>query len=302
LKTQNITAVGLTFYGNFDQNSLDFSFFVPNLFRQCFVKKTLPVPFMCPSFIINNRSINFIPLLLDQETIKSFLYFNYSTNIYNQQQLISENATVSNKIANILRTKRSTNYGNYTSAEVIFYYLFAQDSLLVQLIKFNKALETATYNYNNGLVGRNYVIPWSFLVFCSCTNNNFNINSPLAPSKRILTQLDLLFLNTIKNNKNIYKYYYNKKFITDIENYIISNDIFIILNIAIQVYNDILQEINYFMLSKHYCSKSYMDLKNIPKLQRLFKNYVKNQIIVDNNEVEASCADMFSSKIESLLN
>ena len=302
IKTRNITAVGLNFYGNFDQNSLDFSFFVPNLFRQCFVKKNLPIPFVCPSFIINNRNINFIPLLLDKKTIQSFLYFNYSTNIYNQQQIISDTATINNKIATILRTKRSNNYGDYTNPETIFNYIYSSDSLLKQLISFNKALEGGSYNYNNGLIGTNYSIPWAFLVFCSCTNGKFNINSQDVLNKRLLSQLDLLFLNSIKTNKNIYKYYYNTKFITPVENYIISNDIFVILKYALEVYQDVINQINYFMLSKFYCTKAYMRSSNIPKIQKLFNNYVNNQTKVDNNNITESCSDILSNKIQVLLN
>ena len=300
LKSQNTTIVGINFYGNIDQNSLDFSFFVPNLFRQCLVKKKLPIPFMCPSFIINNRSINFIPYLIDKETIKSFLYFNYSTNIYKPRPNFRISPFILQKIAVILRTKRANNYGNYTNPIDILGFIYSPDSLLIQLLEFNKALETAEYNYNNNLNGSSYTIPWNFLVFCSCINNNFRINSENSLNKRTLTTLDLLFLNSIKNNKNVYKNYSNIKFKTKVENVIIANDIFVVLKYALEVYNDVIEEINYFMLSKLYCLKTYMRAYNIPKIEQLYSNYVINQTNIDDNNLNQHCSDLVIKGINNL--
>ena len=289
VKIQNLTVVGLDFFGNRDRNALDFCFLIPNLFRQCFIKKNMPYPTGCPSYILNGTTYTNIPLLIDTELIKSFLYFNYSTNVNYDNQYINDGPFIENKIKHILNTKRSTNYGNYTQAVTIFNYIYSQDSLIKQLVNFNLVLANASYNYNNSLVGPNFYIPWTFFVYCKCVNDKIDVTLKNTKNNKMLTQLDLIYLNSIKNNKNVYKYYYNIPFVTPTENVVISNDIFVILNIALSVYEDILIQIEYFLQSKVYCPQKYMFPGNIPKLQKLYSNYVRNHNTIVNNDITTPC-------------
>ena len=233
VRLQNLTVTGLDFFGNYDRNALDFCFLIPNLFRQCFIKKNMPYPSACPSYILNGMTYTNIPLLIDKELIRSFLYFNYSTNVTTVNPNILDDAYIENKIRNILKTKRDTNYGNYTQAVTLFNYIYSQDSLIMQLVNFNLVLQKASYNYDNSLVGRNYYIPWTFFVYCRCVNNKIDVTLKNNKGNKMLTQLDLIYLNSIKNNKNVYKYYYNVPFVIPAENVIISNDIFVILDMKI---------------------------------------------------------------------
>lgn len=61
---------------------LNFSYLIPNLFRKCYMANTLLIPNICPTFVYNSRTFEFIPVLIDENLIKSFLYFNFPCNIH----------------------------------------------------------------------------------------------------------------------------------------------------------------------------------------------------------------------------
>ena len=275
-KPINISIVGLNF-----ANSFNYSFLIPNLFRKCFIQKDIPIPNICPNFEKNNIIKNYLPLLLDKEYIKGFLYFNYSSDIYNNNPFITSITNnlsqypLKNKINNILRSKRGTNYGNYTSSPIIFDYLYSPNSLLVQLLNFNKVLNNAQKAYTNQRVIKPFQIPWNVLLYCSCNNNvidfdNTNNNNSATKLGKILYQADLNTINLLNLNKNI-------------------PQIFQILQYALQVYSDIIIEIEYFMLSKKYNRQSYMTVTNLELLNKLYNNYVNNQKIVNEGVINYNC-------------
>jgi hypothetical protein len=275
-KPINISIVGLNF-----ANSFNYSFLIPNLFRKCFIQKDIPIPNICPNFEKNNIIKNYLPLLLDKEYIKGFLYFNYSSDIYNNNPFITSITNnlsqypLKNKINNILRSKRGTNYGNYTSSPIIFDYLYSPNSLLVQLLNFNKVLNNAQKAYTNQRVIKPFQIPWNVLLYCSCNNNvidfdNTNNNNSATKLGKILYKADLNTINLLNLNKNI-------------------PQIFQILQYALQVYSDIIIEIEYFMLSKKYNRQSYMTVTNLELLNKLYNNYVNNQKIVNEGVINYNC-------------
>lgn len=271
-KNNSMTLVGLNFY----TSSFNYSFLTPNLFRKCFVQKNIPIPNICPNFEKNNVIKNYLPLLLDKKYIKGFLYFNYSSDIYNNNPFSSSLTDVMrSKINNILRSKRATNYGNYTQAPVIFNYIYSPNSLLIQLLNFNKVLQNAQKSYTNQRVIKPFQIPWNVLLYCSCNNNvvefdNTNTNNPATQLEKVINQTDLNAINLLNLNNSI-------------------SLILTVLQYALQVYSDILIEIEYFMLSKNYNRPSYMNVSNLELLNKLYNNYVVNQKIVDEGLINYKC-------------
>jgi hypothetical protein len=271
-KNSSMTIVGLNFY----TNSFNYSFLIPNLFRKCFIQKNIPIPNICPNFEKNNVIKNYLPLLLDKKYIKGFLYFNYSSDIYNNNSFDSSLTDVmKNKINNILSSKRGTNYGNYTQAPVIFNYIYSPNSILIQLLNFNLVLNNAEKAYSNQKVMKPFQIPWNVLLYCSCNENiidfdNTNTNNPATRLNKALNQTDLNQINLLNSRIKI-------------------SEIFQILEYALQVYSDIVVEIEYFMLSKDYNRPSYMDVSNLDLLNKLYNNYKNNQKIVDKGLIDYKC-------------
>jgi len=271
-KNSSMTIVGLNFY----TSSFNYSFLIPNLFRKCFIQKNIPIPNICPNFEKNNVIKNYLPLLLDKKYIKGFLYFNYSSDINNNNPFVSSLTDIMKlKINNILRSKRATNYGNYTQAPVLFNYIYSANSLLVQLLNFNKVLNNAQKSYSNQRVIKPFQIPWNVLLYCSCNNNvvnfdNTNTNNPATKLQKVINQSDLNAINLLNS-------------------YIKITPIFQILQYALQVYSDTIIEIEYFMLSKNYNRPSYMNVSNLELLNKLYNNYENNQKIVDEGLINYKC-------------
>ena len=297
-KTDNISIVGLNFYNNYFVNSFNYSFLTPNLFRTCFVQKNIPIPNICPNFEKNSIIKNYLPLLLDKEYIKGFLYFNYSSDIYNNNPFItSPTLMMKNKINNILQSKRGTNYGNYTSAPVIFNYLYSSNSLLIQLLKLNVILNDARKAYTEQRVIKPFQIPWNILLYCSCNNNNIyfdntNNNNLATRLRKTLYQVDLNAINLLYDNNNLYnsnKIILNNMNINNYQKNILKNNILKILQYSLEVYNDTLMEIEYFMLSKKYNKPCYMNISNLELLNNLYSNYTSNQKIVDEGIINYNC-------------
>ena len=60
--------------------------------------------------------------------------------------------------------------------------------------------------------------------------------------------------------------------------FLLKNNIYSIINIVNEVYEDVTNEIDYFLSNKIYCQKNYMNLNNIPELLKIYNNYYKNQV------------------------
>ena len=58
---------------------------------------------------------------------------------------------------------------------------------------------------------------------------------------------------------------------------LLENNIFIVLGYATEVYNDVLQQIKYYVQSKTYCLQDYMNPSILPTLNELYDNYKKNE-------------------------
>jgi hypothetical protein len=269
------------------KGTLTFSYLIPNLFRKCFTEPSVHIPNICPTFIFNSRVTNYFPLLLEEKLIKSFLYFNFTGNysILNKPEKLIYMLGAIDRLKII---KSNTTYGSFTKPYEIFNNLYSPDSLLVQLLQFNNYLKYATNAQNNQKTVANYIIPWNYVDYCICytgylddtyviSNDNSTINETLAFN---LNNIRYSSLDTKSTKNNI-----NTNGIVTIAT---SNNIYVILDYVLEVYQDILMEIQYYMGNIKYCKKDYMLKSNIPYLLELYKNYYNNQIYVGNKSVPVS--------------
>jgi hypothetical protein len=249
----------------------------------CFVQNKLYIPNICPVFDDKNRNTKYIPLLLDKKTIKSFLYYGFSTNIYKYPPPTNISDTyLIDKLIPILNSKDKTNYGFYTSATEIFIQIYPTDCLLIQILQFNKAIKNALNSFAKNSVISNYSIPWNATSLCLCTSGIINETIVLQTSK-ILSRLDLITINNF-NVADKTKYYgVTAVPKSNTTNIILNNSIYQIITYALDVYTDTLEQIEYFILNKKYCLKDYMQPSNIPKLLQYYNNYVNIQTNIDNN-------------------
>jgi hypothetical protein len=279
------------------KGTLTFAYLIPNLFRKCFTESQVYVPNICPTFIYNSRVTNYFPLLLEENLIKSFLYFNFTSDytvMSDPQRLLD----MLGAIDRLRLIKSNTTYASYTKPTQIFNNLYSSDSLLVQLLEFNYYIKYATYKQNNEKTIANYTIPWNYVDYCICytgylndtyiiSNDNSTINESLAYN---LNNIRYSSVNTILT-----------KFTINTNNVITiapSNSIFRVINYAVQVYEDVLMQIQYYMGNINYCKKDYMLKSNIPYLLELYKNYYNNSLYVGNKSIPvSSIKDIVANKI-----
>jgi hypothetical protein len=281
------TVLGVSISSN-SNRSLNLCIITPNLFRLCFVQNKLYIPNICPIFDDKNKNTKYIPLLLDKKTIQSFLYYGFSTNIYKYPPPTSISDTyLIDKLIPILNSKDKTNYGFYTSATEIFIQIYPKDCLLIQVLQFNKGIKNALNSFAKNSVIANYSIPWKTTSICLCTSGIIN-DTIILEANKILSRLDLIAINNFNVGDKSRYYGLPNETNSISKNIILNNSIYQIISYALEVYTDILEQIEYFILNKKYCLKNYMQSSNIPKLLKYYNNYVNIQTNIDNNYSNSS--------------
>jgi hypothetical protein len=266
------------------KGNLTFSYLIPNLFRKCFTEPQVYIPNICPTFIFNSRVTNYYPLLLEENLIKSFLYFNFTADykiLNNPQNLLK----MIGAIDHLRLIKSNTTYGSYTKSYEIFNSLYASNSLLVQLLEFNYYLNYATQAQNNEKIIPNFIIPWNYVDYCICYTGKIDDTYIISNDNSTVNESLAFNLNNIRYsslNTKITKYTINTNNIVATAS---SNNIYVVLDYAIEVYQDILMEIQYYIGNINYCKKDYMLKSNIPYLLELYKNYYNNQIYIGNRSI-----------------
>lgn len=263
----------------------NYVFLIPNLFRKCYLQDTLLIPNICPNYISNSIYFNFYPILIDENTIKAFLYFNFPVNIKD----ISSLKTNINKIINFKKNlieikKKNQTYGSYTLASQIYNFIYDKNSMLTQIVLFANFLINCSYSNDAGININNFTVLWDLTLECINNNSNlentfitgnFNYNYQLTNN----VGLDIYNLkNTIKQ-VSIYSPQYTP---------FIKNSLFGILTYANDVYEDCILEIQSFMLDREYCKKTYMNEDNIPFLLESYYKFYKNQLETINKQLPPS--------------
>ena len=227
---------------------IDLAIPIPNLFRKCYYNKSgVDIPNICPRFIFNSSITYYYPLTISNDDIKSYLYFNFPANIYSYSGTDSITQLLSKKQL-LIDKKVNVTYGSYSSANELFSQIYNPDCMLIQLLKFNSYInESYSKTLSNEVLG-NFNIIWDFTQYCiSYTkyiedtyivdNPNVNIDQSIGNNTYILKNGILSKINLGENKISSLPTFYK------------------ILEIALQVYEDILLELQYFISSSEYCQK-----------------------------------------------
>lgn len=267
---------------NNTNNIVDYLYLIPNLYRECFVQESISIPSACPIFIYSSNVTYYVPYIIDINIIKSFLYFGFPSSVRKHTPDSIENHinsnNIKNKIAHFINSKRNTTYGSYTPAINYFSQLYSREGLFVELIELYN-YSTYAYNANSkSTIIAPYTIPWNYTTGCTSVTGQIDKTNIVGNNQSVLTPTELTTIYSIFSNA-IYLNNIKNKNTTD--GIIANNSIFNILNIAYEVYQDVLLQIQYFIENKTYCEKSYMSIANIPLLIKLWKNYYNNQVYAE---------------------
>ena len=310
------TTTGLTFLANYNFVNI-INMLIPDLFLECTTasynddaERLIYLPKVCPIISyktpkteesINNvkriyESINIqlnIQRTIETELIASFLYFNFTSDYRTGNSQFTRLFSLEERVQEYLLNKPSNNSSKYTEPQVIFAEIYSSDSLLIQIINFsNKLNEVLNYN-KNGLNICQYFIPWLFTYNCLQYNNgtssNFYPYTSYNTNKSLyaMEYSDLFYLSNMNNSSSnsinvlletLYKYTNDLNLIKLVK---VSN-IFTIIQIALDVYNNILMQISYILSNKIYVTSAYQNPINLFKCLNLYYNYVKNEIFLNN--------------------
>jgi hypothetical protein len=263
---------------------IDYTYLIPNLFRKCYLQDTTIIPNICISNVEDYKVIKYFPYLLEEKYIKSFLYFNFPASYTNYNNMNSFLNNIINLKSYILKKSRNTTYGSYTPGNILYDSIYSSKSMLSQLLFFNNYLNINNLSENNSKINNSFNILWDYTTGCvkNAAGNTFIIE--IYNNNNIINQSTAFNINYIR-------YSYFNKFIppNDFNNneilYVYKSNIYVILEYALEVYQDIVQKFNYLIRDVEYCDKDYMNIKNIPILVKLYNIYYKNQIYSNNNGI-----------------
>lgn len=258
------------------------SYLIPNLFRQCYLLDDLYIPNICNTFVSNLINLNFRPLIIDKKLIKAFLYFNYPVNItyYNQiTNYVNKIVNINTIINNIIKKKENTTYASYTLPLNIYSNIYGGNSMLTQLMNWNKYLNKSTSIETNGLTVQDFTILWDFTIGCTCFTTDIINNTYIGGNFKYDTQISNItaaYINRISTFLQENKF---QEFSTNlVTKLLIYNSFSTILTFAKEVFEDIYMQIQYFIKGDYYCKKDYMNLSILPELNTLYNNFYNNQL------------------------
>ena len=245
--------------GFFQYNNLitAINMITPDLFRKSFVRDTVEFvkssSLICPTYSrmpaeanIKYSYNNYFQILIDEQIIKGFLYFNFSSNPFVM--------SIENIPFRFLKYRwydenparaETFNSSNFTLAKTFFNYFYDDNSLLVQLLKFNTTMNTSGQFGINNTNFPPYFIPWITSYTCLSTKTNpndfivyNNYENPLF--NNVLQYSDMLYLFKSRPNYRFVatetaEYTGNESLKKAIDN----NNIFKLLEYAEDVYLEI---------------------------------------------------------------
>jgi hypothetical protein len=229
---------------------------VPNLFRKCWCDFTpLPLPNACPILYYSSINIAYKPIIIEENIIKAFFYYGFSDELVYKPETLSLNERLTIYKRNI----KYINSSSYYDIISIIYKIFNKKSIFIKFFTFITYLNIVISRINSGKISNNYKISWYCLNSCSCISG-------------ILTELtvsNLINKLPLDNNDFIY-----------INNLIIGNkydyNIVLVIKYAKEVFNDVFNQIFFFLTVKNYCLKPYMNKSLIPEVMEKYNNYVEN--------------------------
>ena len=295
------TINGLSFLANYDF-TLMINMLIPDLFTQCMTRrndtdaeKLINLQHTCPIYSLSKNGLNDYgnkiqslsiktnyQKIIDPTIIKAFLYYNFTSDFTKD---ISKDIIImplDKHIEKYIYANRPpTNDSKFTSPLVIFSQIYSSDSLLVQLVEFSNKLKEIMPIDKNGTNICQYYIPWLFTYYCSGNGNN-----PLLPynnfnTDKTLYGMEYSDLNYLSNMKNSLRtlllnigVYISDVTLTDL---LLVSNIFNILDIALEVYNNVLEQISYILQKKTFIYPKYENPSYLLECINLYYNYTQNE-------------------------
>ncbi len=293
------STLGLSFFQN-SNLFISINLIIPDLFRKCFARDPVSFnkssPIVCPSYsrmpldIVTDMKYSynfFFQKLIDENFIKGFLYFDFSSN--------PKNMTINDIPAFFLKFRYYNsvpsetiyqNQDNFYSVTQVFDQIYSKDSLLVQLLNLDKQLKESSKDGVNNTNLPPFRIPWISTYSClseeSLPSNFIPYNNIFAEKdsnfKNSLEYSDLLYLNAARDNfQSISDQFSN--FLEDITigEIVKKNNIYTVIELAKEVYNEIIKELNSLLSDKSYNYPEYTNFLTLIECLNIYCNYVQNE-------------------------
>ena len=299
------TTTGLSFLANYNFLNI-VNMLIPDLFLECATtsynsdeERLIYLPKSCPIYTYTTSGISDYgkPIdsvnitikfqnIIDPELIASFFFFNFTTDYRTNTSQFDRIFSLEERVLKYLANKPPNNSYKYTEPQIIFKEIYSSDSILIQIIEFSNKLNEVLGINNNGTNICSYFIPWLFTYNCVGNDinnlipyNSFNSNKSLFAFE----YSDLFYLSNIRLSistliESVYKYNQNIELI----NVIKKSNIFVIIEIALAVYNNTLQQISYLLTNKIYVKEPYENPQNFIACLTLYNNYVQNETFLNN--------------------
>ena len=286
---------------------------IPDLFKHCAVKNhdKFNVPVLSTRIfpkikvkIPNEPGASIVTRLqkmLPEEVIKSFFYFGYKSNF--ELMEFKDIIFLEIKVKEIINSE-SVNLSNYTNPETIFNSIYNKDTILRSILDMNDLLESVkdekADSTNIGNFTPNYLISSYAIIYLPDDFNinkgdYFKINNINDKTTTSISYSDLVYLNYLKKLvsnplafQNFLLLLENDQLGTNVEqgiidnfttnlNFISNNNIFKIINMALEVKSYIISVISSQINNKNYKRESYTSNDMVSITKTLYCNYAKNE-------------------------
>ena len=305
------TPMGTNFLSNFNA-ILAMNAVIPDIFKFCIMinpnvysnpaasTRSFPkirISFEDTSFGEGAESITRYQKILPINVIKAFFYFGYKSNF-----TLADNDPIDfleKKIENFIKTSVSTN-SSYTDANTIFDEIYNQDTLIQQIIQLNNLMDKVKKEDTDFTNIGNYNLPYLFSYYCLANVTvDFNVITQKYSNFRdkntsSSSYSDIVYLNYLKKlvkddlildnfllllNNNIIGNRLEPNVIENLTNiitFVKKNNIYNIIDLALEVKTYILSVINYNLNKKIYNIESYAKPTYLLITKKFYCIYAKN--------------------------
>lgn len=305
------TPMGTNFLSNFNPIQA-MNTVIPDIFRFCIMinpnvysnpapsTRSFPqirISYEDTSFGEGAESITRYQKILPINIIKALLYFGYKSNF-----TLADNDPIDfleKKIENIVKISVSTN-SSFTDANTIFDEIYNQDTLIQQIIQLNNLMDKVKKEDTDYTNIGNYNLPYLFSYYCLAkVTPDFNVINKKYSNFRdqntsALSYCDIVYLNYLKKlvkddltldnfllllNNNIIGNRLEPNVIenlTNIISFVKKNNIFNIIDLALEVKTYILNIITYNLNKKVYKIESYAKPTYLLLTRKFYCIYAKN--------------------------
>lgn len=285
---------------------------IPDIFRLCAIKN--PIEF--EDSILSTRvspkikvafedtslgtaiNVTRFQQLIPENIIKAFFYFGYKSNFENFN--FSELNFLEKKIENYVKISQ-TNNSKYTDPEVIFNSIYGTDTLIQNMIQLHNLLQKVKEEKTDLTNIGSYNLPYLFTYYSIAT---IFLDSSITSTKysnfrdkntTTLSYTDLVYLNYLNKlindnllldnilillNSDILGYNIDPIIINNLNTVIDftkKNNIFVVIKLALEVKQYILNVISYNLNNKTYNISNYAKPSYLLITKKLYCNYSKNE-------------------------